>query len=150
MGFGSWWHWLVLLLIFLPKVLYLLSVQKTLKLIPEQHRKLSPGLVWLGLIPILYLLWNFIVVSRMRQSFESLKAAGQLEDDVDGGYLMGLVSSIFSAGGLIANVASSAILDEASETMYAIVGSAILMGWIATWIINWVQIVSSRRAIVRN
>jgi protein-S-isoprenylcysteine O-methyltransferase Ste14 len=41
------------------------------KRIPEEHRKLGPGSVWLLMIPLFSILWNFLVYPRISDSFES-------------------------------------------------------------------------------
>ena len=47
----------LLLLIF-----YLLTLQNTLELISPANRKMPPGQVWISLIPIVGLIWQFVMV----------------------------------------------------------------------------------------
>jgi hypothetical protein len=61
----------VLLLIFAVNILICLLLQSCYKRIPQQFRKLEPGLVWLLLIPCFSLVWNFFVFPRLSQSFKS-------------------------------------------------------------------------------
>jgi hypothetical protein len=149
MGAISYWHWLILFLFFLPKVFYLLSVQKTLKLIPEQYRKMNPLLVWLGMIPLFYLLWNFFVVWKTKRSFDALRAAGNTDSNQNGGFAMGIVSSVFAVLIPVLGIVSP-VAEEASQFgVMTLVSVVVFFAWIATWIVNWVQVVSSRRAIGR-
>jgi len=39
--------------------------------IPQQFRKMEPGMVWLLLIPCFGLVWNFFVFPRLAQSFKA-------------------------------------------------------------------------------
>lgn len=50
-------------LMILPRIFYLFSMQKALSAVPGEHRPISPGLVWLSLIPIFYYLWDIVLVA---------------------------------------------------------------------------------------
>ena len=47
-------------------VLYMLQSR-----VPEEHRKISTGQIWLLLIPLFNLFWNFIVYQRIPESYKS-------------------------------------------------------------------------------
>jgi len=50
------------------------------KRVPERHRKLSPGLVWLLLIPLFSAVWNFFVYPSLSDSFKSyFNSAGRTD-----------------------------------------------------------------------
>lgn len=58
-----------LFVIFLiPAIFFLISQQNILKAIQPQNRTMSPGEVWLQLIPIFNFVWCFIVVNRIAES----------------------------------------------------------------------------------
>jgi hypothetical protein len=40
--------------------------------LPQQHRRMDPGLVWLLLIPLFNLVWNFFVFLRVPESYQLL------------------------------------------------------------------------------
>lgn len=62
----------VLLLIFIiPYILFLLTLQNTLKIISPESRKISPGQVWLMLIPLVGFFWQFLVVARIADSIKN-------------------------------------------------------------------------------
>ena len=61
-------------------ILFLVTQQKVLRAIPAVNRALRPGLVWLQLIPLFGLLWQFVVVIRTADSIKKT----QLPDDPDG------------------------------------------------------------------
>src|SRR5689334_14549782 len=39
--------------------------------IPPEHRRIEPGMVWLLLIPLFGLIWNFFVFQRIPESYQS-------------------------------------------------------------------------------
>ena len=55
----------------IPMIFFLLTLQNTLNAISFENRKMEPGLVWLSLIPIFGLVWQFIVVDRMAGSLKA-------------------------------------------------------------------------------
>ena len=57
-------------ILLLPVIFFLLTQQNTLKVIRRENRKLSPGLVWLQLIPIFNFYWMFVVVTRIADSLD--------------------------------------------------------------------------------
>ncbi len=70
------------------------------RLAPE-HRKLAPGLVWLLLIPVFNLVWNFFVVLRLAESYQSQFRAIGREDVGDAGWGIGLAYAICAAGSIV-------------------------------------------------
>jgi hypothetical protein len=49
-----------------------------LKRVPEAHRKQTPGMVWLLMIPLFNLFWNFMVFPKVSESFDSyFKSKGE-------------------------------------------------------------------------
>jgi hypothetical protein len=65
-------HLLVLLFFFgiflIPAILYMLTLQNALSKCDPSVRKMDPGMVWLLLIPLFNLVWNFFVVTGIGQS----------------------------------------------------------------------------------
>lgn len=62
---------IILAVAILPYIFYLLSLQRALGKCSPENRALTPGLVWLLLIPVFSLIWNFIVVVKISQSLEA-------------------------------------------------------------------------------
>ena len=68
---GSEWIliFIFLLPIFLvPGVLFLLTLQNTLKAISPENRMMPPSNVWLMFIPLFNIVWQFIMVDKIAQS----------------------------------------------------------------------------------
>jgi hypothetical protein len=60
---------LVGFLIFLiPTIFFLLTLQKALTRVAPERRTMNPPMVWLGLIPLFSVVWNFIMVSALSKS----------------------------------------------------------------------------------
>lgn len=56
------------LLFLIPAIFFLLTLQKTLNAISPENRKMEPSNVWLMLIPLFNIVWQFIVVDKVSQS----------------------------------------------------------------------------------
>jgi len=61
----------VVLIFLLPILLFLLTIQRTLKAIAPESRDMSPGTVWLMLIPFLNIIWQFIMVDGVAKSLRN-------------------------------------------------------------------------------
>jgi hypothetical protein len=55
----------------LPMIFYLLTLQSTLNEVQPENRKMQPGQVWLTLIPLFGIVWQFIVVNSMADSLKN-------------------------------------------------------------------------------
>ena len=55
---------------FVIQIIFCLLVYNCYKAIPEEHREMSAGLVWLLLIPLFGLVWNFFVYPNLSKSFK--------------------------------------------------------------------------------
>lgn len=55
----------------IPLIFYLLTLQNTFNVISAENSKMKPGEVWLTLIPLFGLVWQFIVVNRLADSLKA-------------------------------------------------------------------------------
>jgi len=79
----------------LIKVLYLLNLQNTLKLVSPQHRAIAPGQVWMELIPFFGIVWQFFVVQRVGASLKAeFGARGIATAEAVPGMPLGLIMCI--------------------------------------------------------
>jgi hypothetical protein len=60
----------VMLLFVAPMIFFLLTLQNTLNAISAENRKMESSLVWLTLIPLFGLIWQFIIVNRVADSLK--------------------------------------------------------------------------------
>jgi len=80
--FGSIIGFLCIALI--PTIFFLITQQNTLKSIQPANRLMEPGLVWLQLIPLFGLVWQFIVVTRVSDSLRKEFSSWQNDDSILG------------------------------------------------------------------
>lgn len=76
-------------------ICYLLS--NCLKAIPAAHRKQEPNMVWLLMIPVFPIVWNFFVYPKISDSFKSYFDSVGRTDVGDCGRQIGLVYCILVA-----------------------------------------------------
>jgi hypothetical protein len=114
-----------------PQIFYLLTLQKALNRCAPGNRTMAPGLVWLTLIPLFSLIWNFFVVSALSRSLGNEFAARNIPADAQPGRSVGFTFAILAACGIVPLVGIIAAL----------------VGFVM-WIVYWVKIAgySSRLA----
>lgn len=61
----------IMLVVLIVAIIYLLRLQKAVEAIAPESRKMSPGQVWLMLIPLFNIVWQFIMVHRIADSFKA-------------------------------------------------------------------------------
>ena len=105
----------------LPTIFYLLSIQTCLSRCSEDVRTLSPGLVWLMLIPLFNLIWHFIIVSNVTKSVRGEFEKRGIMTEPNPGQGIGLAMCILSVCCLI-------------PIINIIVGIPVLVLWIIYWV----------------
>jgi cobalamin synthase len=70
-----------------------LLLYQALSRLPERYRQMQPGLVWLLMIPVFNLVWNFFVFLWTSQSYKAY-FEDQRQNVGDAGWTLGLVYSI--------------------------------------------------------
>ena len=108
----------------IPIIFYLLTLQNTLKEVSPENQKMPPGQVWLILIPLFGLGWQFVVVNRIADSLKAEFAKRNISVDEDRpGYSIGLTYCILYCCGII-----------------PFLGILASIGGLVCWIIYWVKI----------
>ncbi len=102
---------------------YCLTLQKALERCAPQNRAMSPGLVWLFLIPLFNLVWHFFIVLNMAKSLHAEFMYRGIVEEPNPGQGIGL---------------AACILNCASWVPY--VGGLAGLGGFVCWIIYWVRI----------
>lgn len=70
----------VLVVVLAVQALICYLLVQCLKRIPAEHRKIEPGKVWLLMIPLFNIVWNFFVFPAISDSFASyFRAQGELD-----------------------------------------------------------------------
>lgn len=134
---------LVFLIVFLAiAILFLLTQYNTLKAIQPQNRAMSPGEVWLQLIPLFNLVWQFIVVQRISESisrelssntfsFEESQYNQIYQQENRPTYQIGMAMCILNVLGLV-----------------PLLGALARLAGIICWIIYWVQLSGYKNQII--
>ena len=78
-------------------ILLLYLVYSCYQRIPAQHRQMEPWQVWLSLIPLFNLVWNFFVYPKLAKSYQSYFAEQGRTDVGDCGEKLGLWYAICAA-----------------------------------------------------
>lgn len=61
---------ILLFLFFIPLIFYVITLQKTFEIISVENRKMPPQRVWLLLIPLVGIIFHFIVVRDLADSIK--------------------------------------------------------------------------------
>jgi hypothetical protein len=121
-------HWLIVgvvifIVVVVPKIFYLLTLHKALTRCAPENRTMAPGLLWLDLIPVFSMIWNFFVVSAMSKSLGNEFRARNIPSDAQPGQSIGLTYAILAACSII-----------------PILGILASLAGFVMWIIYWVRI----------
>jgi hypothetical protein len=123
-------------------LVFLLTQYNTLKAIQPQNRAMSPGEVWLQLIPLFNLVWQFIVVQRIAESisrelssnvfsFEERQPLQLYQQGSRPTYQIGMAMCVLNVFGFI-----------------PLLGSLARIAGLICWIIYWVQLSSYKNQIL--
>ena len=120
---------IVLVLIFgvgiglIVKAFYLLTLQKAMEQVAEERREMPKGQVWLELIPIFNIVWQFFNVNRVTKSLENeFRAREMNEDELISATKIGKAFCILSVCGFV-----------------PFIGGLLSLGGFVCWIIFWVK-----------
>ncbi|MBK8089316.1 MAG: hypothetical protein IPK31_16015 [Chitinophagaceae bacterium] len=125
---------LFLFLLLVPAVLYLITLQRTLQVISSENRRIPPGQVWLLLIPLFNLVWQFVVVNKLAHSIRlecmRLNIPTKQEKPT---FDLGNIQSILLIIGFM-----------------PVIGILFTFCGFICWIIYWVQVAGWRKKIIAN
>ncbi|MBN1822417.1 MAG: hypothetical protein JXR31_11360 [Prolixibacteraceae bacterium] len=108
----------------IPFIFYLITLQKTLYAVSIENRKMPPEQVWLSLIPLFGLVWQFIIVNRIADSLKfEFASKGIRTDEERPGISLGLAYCILFCCSII-----------------PFLGFLTSIGGFICWIIYWVKI----------
>jgi hypothetical protein len=115
-------------------IVYFLTLQNTLKAIRPQNRKMEPGQVWLGIIPLFGIVWHFIIVKKLSNSIYAELTSRSLPCNKEPTYNIGLAFSILACF-------------TPFDTWLGPLGSFITIITLILWIIYWVKIVDYKKQL---
>ena len=82
-------------------IVIILLLSGCMKRVPPQYRKMEPGMVWLLLIPLFNLVWNFFVYKALSESYQGYFQAQGRAAVGDCGKNLGLAYCICCCGCII-------------------------------------------------
>jgi hypothetical protein len=122
---------IIFLIIFLiPAILYLITLQNTLKAISRENRTMEPGNVWLMLIPLFSIVWQFIVVNKIASSIRAELNARGVPVDQGPGLSIGLAMCVLCCVSII-----------------PVIGVFFGLAAFICWIIYWIKIAGFKKQI---
>jgi len=77
-----------------PMIFYLLTLQKALNRCSPESRAMQPGMVWLMLIPLFNVVWQFFVVINLAKSLGAELQKRGIAEDPNPGQTLGLVMCV--------------------------------------------------------
>ncbi|MGA2660599.1 MAG: hypothetical protein ABSH34_24185 [Verrucomicrobiota bacterium] len=107
----------------LPAIFYMLTLQKALDRCSPENQAMAPGLVWLLLIPLFNLVWHFIVVLNLAKSLGAQFQESGISEEPNPGKTLGLVMCILACCSII-----------------PLLGILCSLGYLVCWIMYWVKI----------
>ncbi len=144
----------LLLAFVIPAILFFITQQRTLQIVSPENREISPGSVWLQLIPVFGIVWQFIVVIRIAHSVSKEMASKIGESILDNSheqikekddsptYNIGLAYCILTTLGIIINYATLH-----TSSYLALLGSLFAFTGMVCWIIYWVRLVKTKNKL---
>jgi hypothetical protein len=119
-------------MVIVPAIFYLLTLQTALERCSVESRAASPGTVWLMLIPLFNLIWNFILVGQISRSLRNeFNRRGTQGVEADPGKSIGLAMCILAPCGIIPGI-----------------GFLSSIAGFICWIIYWVKISGYSRLLL--
>jgi ABC-type Fe3+ transport system permease subunit len=113
----------ILGIMIIPVIFFLMTLQKALERCSFESRTTSPGSVWLLLIPIFNLVWQFIIVSKISESLHNEFAKRNIQEDPQPGKSIGITFCVLAVCSII-----------------PVIGFITSIAAFICWIIYWVKI----------
>ena len=125
---------LMLLLLLLPTIFYLITLQKALEAISVENRQMPPGQIWLSLIPLFNFVWMFFVVNKIAESFQlECYRLNITTTELKPTYGIGTAKNILRLCAFI-----------------PVLGIIAGIGFIICWILHWIKVNEYKNLILAN
>lgn len=153
-------YWTIMAIV---AISFLLSLQSTIKTAAPENRMMQPGLVWIQLLPLVGLVYSFVVARKVSETIVAeYRSKGHYLASNKPTYSVGVVFALFSVivtlvsvyFGLAFSVGDANTMTEQEVVAYTrradVKAFTALMGivslvWFVLFIIYWVQIGSYKR-----
>lgn len=134
-------QFLLLFAFIIPAIFFLISQQNTLKAIQPANRLMEPGMVWLQLIPLFGMIWQFFVVNRIAESIQR-ELTGRM-----GIAQQQPVQNAFGQNPTQSAGVAYCVLFCLSVVPYPLLRGLFSLGCVICWIIYWVELVKYKNKI---
>jgi len=115
---------LSILIMLIPTIFYIITLQKTLNRCAPENRAMPPENVWLLLIPIFSMVWQFIVVGNIAKSLAAEFRQRDIQvEEIEPGKSLGLAYCILNVCSII-----------------PFLGILTALAGLICWILYWVKI----------
>jgi hypothetical protein len=115
------------------QVLFLLNLMQLIEAVHPTNRAMSPGLVWLNLIPIFGLGWMIYTVIKIKDSLDrENRSRGATPVDDRNSYTVGLVYSILAVAAFV--VGYGGYVSRGASAFGGVISLAVLITWIIYWV----------------
>lgn len=121
---------IAVLILIIPGVFFCLTLKKALDRCSPESRAMQPGMVWLLLIPLFNIVWQFLVVINMAKSLGAEFKKRGIAAEPEPGKTLGLIFCVLNICGLI-----------------PVIGMFLSLGGLVCWIIYWVKIADFSKKI---
>ena len=120
-------------------IAFLMTLSNTLKAISPANRTTEPSSVWLMLIPIFNIVWQFILYGKMKESVNAEYKSKGVSDTFDATYQIGIISAV---GGIVSVLYSTLI--SSTDIIYNLISLALLV----IVIMFWVQVSNHKKRLL--
>ena len=134
MGFGIAFAFFLLVflaVILVIEIFFLLNLQETLRRVSPENRRMTPGLVWLSIIPVIGWLWFIYVVIMVSDSLRAEFRSRGWNPVGDFGYGVGLATGILYLAGFAWRFIPGGV---------GAIAVLLAVGQLVCWIIYWTRI----------
>jgi hypothetical protein len=131
-------------------IAFLTMLQRLLRAIPPQHRRLKPGLVWALFIPLFNIGWVFVVVHAVTKSISNTLSDRGIPERRLPTLGLGAVTAAFAiAAGLLSGCIFylPAQIPQLLLPDIAVMCSVLTVVWIVLFAVYWGQLISYKRKI---
>lgn len=122
------------ILLIIPEIYYLATLQSTLKMVSPENRRMDPVQVWLSLIPLFGIVWQYFVVARMADSLAAEFSDRRIpSDERRPGFSLGFAYCLLY-----------------SCVFIPVIGVLCLLGGLVCWILYWLKITEYQELLRKN
>jgi hypothetical protein len=133
------------------QILFLLNLHWTLAAVKERNRELSPGMVWLSLIPLFGMIWVIIMVPKIANSLRNeFEDRGWSTANEGFGRTVGMLWAWGGVANMVLSIAQNAAQfgqQQEVAMMLGLLGCPLGLAILVCWIMFWVQTYQYRKRL---